>query len=841
MNKNTLRGICLVGVTAVVGALLAFGQPASAGLQQDRVVTAVPSAWTPQVQNGRVLTFAQVGNTMVAGGNFTTIKQGPTTSSRTNIMAFNATTGAVNNAFNPQLNGVVNSLLPGPTAGTVYVGGAFSTLNGNAVPRVILLNVSDGSRVNSFAPPAIANGVVNDLERVGNRLYIGGTFTKVKALAHAGIASLDATTGLLDPYVNLQVSGHHNWAGSGAKAGVGVAKMAVSPDGRWIAAIGNFTDIKNSPTGTSFHRDQVAMLDLGGASAAVRADWNTDRYVPRCFDWAFDSYMRDVDYAPSGDYFAIVATGGPNPGTLCDTVTRWETSDTGQAVQPTWIDDTGGDTLFSVAVTGTAVYVGGHQRWMNNAGGTDSPAPGAVPRAGLGAVDPVSGVPLEWNPGRNPRGVGAFALLATDAGLWVGSDTNYIGNKQYFRPRIAFFPLAGGETLPPGVSPSLPGDVYLGGSLPGANSNVLYRINAGGPTVGAVDNGPDWEGDGGAYVNTGNSAGYGPVPNVDGSVDQTTTPRAIFDSERWDQGDGPEMQWTLPVESGTNVKVRLFLADRYDGTSAPGSRVFDVNVEGGAVELDDLDLTGTLGHGTGHMYEYDFMSDGVINIDFGHVVENPLVNGIEIIDADAPPPPVGDAGLRHRHFTDGTNFGAEVSGPGGGPDWSATRAATYIDNMLFYAKSDGMFYRRTFNGTTYGPELAIDPYNDPAWSNVQTGSGQTFRGIRPTFYNELSSLTGLMFKTGKLYYTLAGSDRLYYRRFSPDSGIVSPEESTVSGARMSNTRGMFLSGGDVYFADRVSGDLLTTPWNNGVPDNVAGATTVDTTVDWRARAMFVGP
>ena len=119
------------------------------------------------------------------------------------------------------------------------------------------------------------------------------------------------------------------------------------------------------------------------------------------------------------------------------------------------------------------------------------------------------------------------------------------------------------------------------------------------------------------------------------------------------------MQWTLPVPAGTDVKVRLFLANRYDGTASPESRVFDVNVEGGAVELDDLDLSGTLGHATGHMYEFDFTSDGVINIDFGHVVENPLVNGIEIIDADAPPPPVGDAGLRYRNFSDGTTFGAE--------------------------------------------------------------------------------------------------------------------------------------------------------------------------------------
>ena len=824
--------------------MLSVGQQASAGLQvHDRVVNGLSAAWTPQVQNGRVLTFAQVGTTMVAGGNFSSVKQGPTTSARSNIVAFDATTGAVVGAFNPQFNGVVNTLLPGPTAGTVYVGGAFSTLNGVAVPRVVLLRTTDGARVTTFTAPAIANGVVNDIERIGNRLYIGGTFTKVQAVAHAGLASLNATSGALDPYVNLQFSGHHNWAGSGAKAGVGVSKMAVSPDGRWLTAIGNFTDI-----GT-FHRDQVAMLDLGGPSAAVRADWSTSRYAPRCFDWAFDSYIRDVDWAPSGEYFAIVATGGPNPGTLCDTVARWETADTGQAVEPTWVDDTGGDTLFSVAVTGSAIYVGGHQRWLNNAGGLDAPAPGAVPRAGIGAVDPVSGVPLEWNPGRNPRGVGAFTLYATSAGLWVGSDTNYIGNKQYFRPRIAFFPLAGGERLPAGVSPSLPGDVYLGGSLPGANSNVLYRINAGGPTIGAVDNGPDWEGDTeatSAYRNDGsNAAGWDPVANVDNSVDQATTPRAIFDSERWDPGsagDGGEMHWAFPVPAGTTVEVRLYYANRYGGTAEEDLRVFDINVEGGAIELDNLDIAGSVGHSTGHMEHWQVTSDGAIDIDFGHEIENPLINGIEIINSDLPPPPTGDAGLRYRHFTDGTSFGGEQSAPGGGVDWSTIRGTTYIDDTLFYARNDGMLYRRTFDGTTYGTEQAIDPYNDPAWSNVNTGSGQTYRGVRPTFYNQLSSLTGLVFTSGRLYYTLAGSDSLHYRLFSPESGIVSPEQFTAPGATVANTRGMFLSGGFLYFADRASGTLRRTPWNGGAPDTTSGSTaTVDSTVDWRARALFVGP
>ena len=46
-----------------------------------------------------------------------------------------------------------------------------------------------------------------------------------------------------------------------------------------------------------------------------------------------------------------------------------------------------------------------------------------------------------------------------------------------------------------------------------------------------------------------------------------------------------------------------------------------------------------MGNQRGTMKAFPITSDGTVNIDFTHVTENPLVNGIEIIDLDVPAGP----------------------------------------------------------------------------------------------------------------------------------------------------------------------------------------------------------
>jgi hypothetical protein len=442
MYRRFMVAVALLGM----GAAMAVTAPASAvNAPHGVVVSANPVDGTPHVLDGRVYAIARVGSKVVLGGTFTTARNhnNQTVQNRPSILSYDYATNQIDLAFAPQLNGTVNAVAADPSNNAVFVGGTFTTVNGVANRGLVKLNLADGQITPGFK--AVTTGAVNDLLVRNQTLYVGGVFAKIKGTARPGLAAVSTSTGAVDANFNVPVTTPM------FKGTAGVKKLDVSPDGTKMVIIGNFASVGGQA------RTQMAMLDLAGT--ATVSSWQTSLYGNVCSS-VFDTYMRDVDISPDGTYAAVVTTGGPGNGTagLCDSTARWDLDRTGSAQTPYWADWTGGDTLLSVAVTNSAVYVGGHQRWLNNAGGRDSARPSAVSREGIGAIDPQSGVPLSWNPGRT-RGYGATALVATPEGLLVGSDTESLGGE--FHGRIGMFPVAGGSAPKVAKATTSPTNLYV--------------------------------------------------------------------------------------------------------------------------------------------------------------------------------------------------------------------------------------------------------------------------------------------------------------------------------------------------------------------------------------------
>ena len=818
-----MRRITLVITTVLALVAAMVGLPSSAlavQTPQPKLVSAKPVDWTPAVNDGAVRAIAQVGNTIVLGGTFTSVTPtGGSATTRNNILAFNATTGALSTTFVPTIDGPVDALVGSADGQSVYVGGEFTTVNGVKSKSMARLRLSDGLAVPGYKIVGV-NGNVLDLKLVGNRLLIGGNFSKFASFAQPVMGSVNATTGAYDPFLNVPFTGTHN---GGTTA---IQKFDVTPDGSKALVIGNFTSVGGVP------HDQAAMLDLSGATAAV-SSWGTTFYTSRCAN-AFDSYMRDLDISPDGTYAVISTTGAYGGSTsACDEQARWEMNATGPGQTPTWVNYTGGDTTYAVAITGTAVYVGGHFRWSNNAFAGDRASQGAVAREGIAALDPKNGLPLDWDPGR-ARGVGVFDMLATPTGLWVGSDTDRIGGWT-IHPRIAYFPLASGASVPSTATPQLPAEVYLAGNTSATNTNVLYRVNAAGPSLPAMDGGPDWVSDNAStspYHNTGSSiATYAPSATFDGTV-PASTPTAIFDSERYDPAGGNEMAWAFPVPVGKHVGVRLYFANRCSCTQNVGQRKFTIAIDG-ATKASSFDIVAAAG-GTNRatMKQYDITSDGSVNINFTHVLENPLVNGIELIDNDVVVSgSVND--IKTRHF-DGATAGAATTLPSTGISWSQARGGFYIAGLAYTGWSDGNLYARPFDGTTFGTAVSV--------------AGMDQLVPLSDFHNDVKNINAMFFDSAqnRLYYTLAGVNALYYRFFTPSTNVVGAVRYTAtntSGLNLSTASAMLLSGGDLYVGDRSTGNLTKVSFANavvsGTPVTVSGPS-VDGQA-WYARAAFLRP
>jgi hypothetical protein len=427
----TLRARLALSLAAVASLVVGANVATEAQTSHPRVVDDNPVNTTPHLYSDgsgvtpRVLALSKWGDTTYIGGIFRRLEnpQRRNQKVRHNLAAFDADTGAIR-TFAPRVNGPVWAIQT--TKRAVYIGGEFTRVNGVRRHGLAKLNRRTGHVVRAFKAP-FSSGRVTDLELVRGRLITGGSFDRK-------LVGLRPDTGRPTNYIRPAIKG--KVPNSSTRSGV--FRFAVSRSGTHLVAVGNFVRVGGK------QRSRAVMLRLRGSSARLTRWW----YPPlrgkcRADGPSKQAYLTDVDFSPRGGYFVLVSTGWvPPPGSapdrmVCDAAARFET-DVMRPSRPTWINYTGGDTLHSVAITGAAVYVQGHSRWLDNPLGVDSEGPGAVDRRGGGAINPRTGKALRWNPVM-PNQVGGYAFLATRDGLWIGRDGKRIGG-EYHRG-IAFLPL----------------------------------------------------------------------------------------------------------------------------------------------------------------------------------------------------------------------------------------------------------------------------------------------------------------------------------------------------------------------------------------------------------------
>jgi len=469
----------LLAAPTVLGLVLALSAvPAEAVVVPPPVAATITSAnpvdYTPQVENGSVRAFTQIGNTIYAGGSFTGIKAAGATAwtPASNLVAYDATTGVLKTGFKPVFDNAVQALAVSPD-GKLIVGGNFTAVNGVARKNLVEIDPTTGATVTSFVGQA-DGGVVRRTVVYGNQLYVSGAFHYVDGTAHSLLARLHATTGAIDATFQVDASVARATPNSTEL----VWAIAVSPDGKTLMATGNFTKVNG------LGRNQVVMIDVSGTPTV--ANWTTDRYVAACLSGLFPFYARDVDFSDDGSYFVIGADGGSGDA-YCDAVARFETVDRG-AVTATWVDFTGQDSVTSIEVTDGLVYAAGHFRWLNNANGLDSQGPGGVDRYGFGALDASNGMPMAWNPTRSPGtslppggvdwGAIVWELWKGSNGLYAGFDSD--GVAEEYHGREAMFPTAGGRTIAVQDAPTAAsGYLYLG-----AGNGKLTKVSFDGTKIG---------------------------------------------------------------------------------------------------------------------------------------------------------------------------------------------------------------------------------------------------------------------------------------------------------------------------------------------------------------------
>ena len=393
-----------------VASSLAAVQPAG--------VSGLANGFTTE-RDTEVRSFAQIGSTMYVGGNFAQVDLYSPVATRAQayLAAFDVATGAVVPTFLPTFNGKVNVLKALPN-GKLAVGGEFTTVNGVTHAGFVELDPTTGvvdptqkvilqqrSTNATTKVTTITPGTVTGMDLIGQTLYLGGKFSHI--------------AGGTSTYIY-------------AKGGARLNIVTGTPDAKWNPAFDG-TPIfvaKANDGGRVYYGGFMSTMNDGATWAQRFVPVTTDataRVVPGLPAWVPSTGTRPRQYQQTGieigDRFWL---GGAEHAffmydrasfrLLRGNITR---SDAG----------TGGDFQAS-AVDGNVVYGSCHCILSNNYGdGRAYPTPTTFDDIDsmryVAAYDATTGHQIaSFLPQMTTRAVrGPWALLVdTNGCLWAGGD-----------------------------------------------------------------------------------------------------------------------------------------------------------------------------------------------------------------------------------------------------------------------------------------------------------------------------------------------------------------------------------------------------------------------------------
>ena len=109
--------------------------------------------------------------------------------------------------------------------------------------------------------------------------------------------------------------------------------------------------------------------------------------------------------------------------------------------------------------------------------------------------------------------------------------------------------------------------------------------------------------------------------------------------------------------------------------------------------------------------------------------------------------------------------------------------------------------------------------------------------MKSSFYSEIPTLTSAFYAGGRLYYTLSGHSQMFSRAFTPDSGVVGADETTVvDGFNWTKITGATVLGTTFYYSNSADKELHALTWSTNHASGASSVVSPATT--WSGSSLF---